>query len=62
MIIGSNIRNNARKFPKKTALLFNEVPYTYERMNREANQLSNWLLEAGLRRGETDCRQDTKDR
>ncbi len=53
--IGSNIRNNAHKWPKKTALILNETAYPYGELNSRANQIANWLLEAGFSRGDKIC-------
>jgi len=53
--IAANIKNNAHKWPKKTALIFQGNLYSYERLNKRANQLANWLLNAGFSRGDRVC-------
>lgn len=55
LIIGKNIKNNAYKWPKKAALVFEGRTYTYENLNKEANQIANWLLSAGFSRGDKIC-------
>jgi len=55
MKIGDNVKNNAKKKPKKTAIIFEGKSCTYEKLNKRANQLSNWLLRAGFSHGDKIC-------
>ena len=54
-VIADFLRRNARKFPEKTALIFNhpdgyEIKLSYEELDREANKLANALLNFGLKK------------
>jgi len=55
MKIGDNIKNNAQKWPQKTAVIFNGKITTYEQLNRRANRLANWLLREGFSHGDKIC-------
>jgi fatty-acyl-CoA synthase len=54
-VIADFLRRNARRYPEKTALIFNhpdgkEIKLTYPELEREANKLANALLELGLKK------------
>jgi len=51
MVIGDIIRRNARRFPKKTALIFEETSYTYQELDDRVNRLANGLLSLGHKKG-----------
>jgi len=42
----------ANKFPKRTAIIFEEKRFTYQEFNDRVNRFANALLHLGLRRGE----------
>jgi len=42
----------ANKFPKRTALIFEEKRFTYQEFNDRVNRFANALLRLGLRKGE----------
>jgi len=54
-VIADFLRRNARRYPEKTALIFNhpdgrEIRLTYPELDREANKVANALLELGLKK------------
>jgi fatty-acyl-CoA synthase len=52
LLIGEVVSRNARKFPGKTALLWEGGRLTYDAFNRRINSLANALLGLGIKRGE----------
>jgi acyl-CoA synthetase (AMP-forming)/AMP-acid ligase II len=52
MNIGYFLTKSARKFPKKTALIFGEKRESYEEFNNRSNRLAHGLMSLGLRKGE----------
>ena len=46
------LRGNARKFPDKTAIVFEDVRYTFKELNDRVNSLANALTDMGLRKGD----------
>ena len=55
MKIGNGIKNNAWKWPGKTAIVFNGVDTTYQELNTQANQFANFLLGEGFNHGDKIC-------
>jgi len=54
-VIADFLKRNARRYPEKTALIFNhpdgrEIKLKYPELDREANKLANALLELGLKK------------
>ena len=52
MIIGDIIRRNAKRYPKKAALIFGNSRYTFEELNSRVNSLVNGLIALGLNKGD----------
>jgi acyl-CoA synthetase (AMP-forming)/AMP-acid ligase II len=52
MNLGQNLKINAKKFPKKTALKDKSRSFTYPETNRRVNQLGHRLMELGLGKGD----------
>ncbi|MFC9728447.1 non-ribosomal peptide synthetase [Bacillus cereus] len=42
----------SQKYSNKEALVFNECSYTYSELNERANQIANYLVKKGVRKGE----------
>jgi fatty-acyl-CoA synthase len=61
--VGSWIEKWARIQPEKTALISEDVPYSYIDLNRRVNRLSNFFLDMGIKKGDRvavllrNCRQ-----
>ncbi len=54
-VIADFLRRNARKYPEKTALIFNhpngsEIKLTYGQLDQEANKFANAILNLGLKK------------
>ncbi|MFH1624285.1 MAG: AMP-binding protein [Pseudomonadota bacterium] len=45
-------KSNARRYPDKTAVIFEDTRYTYKEFNARLNRLSNALINLGLRKGD----------
>ncbi len=52
MVIGDIIRRNARRYPKKTAVISEDKRYTFKELNSRANSLANALLNMGIAKGD----------
>ncbi|MFH1624249.1 MAG: class I adenylate-forming enzyme family protein, partial [Pseudomonadota bacterium] len=52
MVIGDIIRRNAKRFPGKKALIFEETSYTFKELNERANRLANGFLNLGHKKGD----------
>ncbi len=52
MIVGESLRDQAKRRPNKTAIICNHQRLTFSELNEQANRLSNWLLERGIRKGD----------
>lgn len=52
MVIGDIIRRNAKRFPKKTALIFEETSYTFKELDDRVNRLANGLLSSVHKKGD----------
>ncbi len=52
MNVGQILTLTANKFPNRTAIIFENVRFTYQEFNWRANQFANSLLQLGLRKGE----------
>jgi acyl-CoA synthetase (AMP-forming)/AMP-acid ligase II len=49
---GEILARNARKFPGREALVFEDRRYSYQELNDKVNRLANALIEMGLGKGE----------
>lgn len=49
------VEDAALKFKDKTAIEFSTRKITYAELNRQANQLANYLLQQGIKQGDTIC-------
>jgi acyl-CoA synthetase (AMP-forming)/AMP-acid ligase II len=49
---GELLARNARKFPEREALVYEDKRYTYEELNGMVNKLANSLMELGLKKGD----------
>ena len=49
---GMLLTRNARKFPEKEALVFEDKRYTYRELNELANRLANELASRGVKKGD----------
>ena len=52
MDVGKILTLTATKFPKRTALIFEEKRFSYEEFNHRANRFAHGLLRLGLRKGD----------
>ncbi len=52
MVIGDIIKRNAKRYPKKAALIFGDSRYTFEEFNNRVNSLVNGLIALGLNKGD----------
>jgi acyl-CoA synthetase (AMP-forming)/AMP-acid ligase II len=52
MIIGDLLVRSANKFPHKTAVVSETRFLTFRELNDRVNRLANWLLDAGLSKGD----------
>ncbi|MFC1907750.1 class I adenylate-forming enzyme family protein [Chloroflexota bacterium] len=52
MLLGDIIRQNARKFPYRTAVICGETRLTYEELNSRVNRLARALLDMGMKKGD----------
>ena len=52
MLLGDIIRQNAMKFPHKTALVYGNTRLTYSELNSRVNRLANALLDIGVEKGD----------
>ena len=50
--MGQILTFTANKFPKRTAIIFEEKRFTYQEFNDRVNRFANALLRLGLRKGE----------
>ena len=46
------LAGNARRFPDKTAIVFEDVRYTFKELNDRVNSLANALTDMGLQKGD----------
>ena len=44
--------DNVKRLPNKKMVLYEEESYTFEQVNKRANQVANFALESGLKRGD----------
>jgi len=52
MLLGDIIRQNACKFPHRTAVVSGETRLTYEELNSRVNRLARALLDMGMKKGD----------
>lgn len=52
MILGDILRRNAKLYPSKIGLKFEDSSYTYFEFNERVNRLANGLLDLGLTKGD----------
>jgi acyl-CoA synthetase (AMP-forming)/AMP-acid ligase II len=52
MFLGDIVRQNAMKFPNKTAVICGDTRLTYLELNNQANRLANALLNLGVKKGD----------
>ena len=52
MDVGQILTLTANKFPNRTAIIFENIRFTYQEFNWRANQFARSLLQLGLRKGE----------
>lgn len=52
MLIHHFLENSADSYPEKTAIIHKDKRFTYLEIEKKANALANWLLDAGLNRGD----------
>lgn len=52
MTLENILRDNARKFPNRTAIVCEEVRYTFKEFNDRVNSLANALIDIGFRKGD----------
>ncbi|MCX7857114.1 MAG: long-chain-fatty-acid--CoA ligase [Deltaproteobacteria bacterium] len=52
MVVGEILARNARKFPKKEALVFEKKRATFSEVNERVNRLATTLLEMGVKKGD----------
>jgi long-chain acyl-CoA synthetase len=50
--LAQDLEENAGRFPKKTALIYESLAYTYEDLHRLSNQAGNAFLKLGIRKGD----------
>jgi len=49
MILGDIVRRNARRYPRKTAVVFGSLSFNFDEFNRRVNSMANALIDLGLR-------------
>lgn len=52
MLIHHFLENSADLYPDKTAVIHKDKRFTYLEIEKKANTIANWLLDAGLNRGD----------
>ena len=52
MILGEIVRRNARRYPHKTAVVFQDKRFTFKEFNNRVNSLTNALLDMGMGKGD----------
>jgi acyl-CoA synthetase (AMP-forming)/AMP-acid ligase II len=52
LLLADTLRQNAVKYPQKTALIFEDSNLTYASLNQRVNSLAHALLSLGLQKGE----------
>ena len=52
MLVHEFLEKTTKRFPDKTALIFQDQRLTYKQINEKANQLAHALLDAGLKKGD----------
>lgn len=52
LTVGELFLNSVIKYPKKTAIIFEDRPFTFEEFNARINRLANGLLSLGLTKGD----------
>ncbi|RLC69890.1 MAG: hypothetical protein DRI26_08200, partial [Chloroflexi bacterium] len=52
MVFGDILRQNAKKLPAKTALVYRDTRLSYSELNDRVNRLAQALLGLGLRKGD----------
>jgi len=52
MVIGEIITRNARRYPNKTALVFEGSTFTFKEFNERVNSLTNALTDRGVKKGD----------
>jgi acyl-CoA synthetase (AMP-forming)/AMP-acid ligase II len=50
--LGACLERNAARFPTRPALLFEDVAFTHDELNRRVNQYSHYLAARGITKGE----------
>ncbi len=50
MILGDIVKRNARRYPRKTAVVFGSLSFNFDEFNRRINSVANALIDLGLRR------------
>ncbi len=51
--ISQKIEENAMNFPNNIAVIFENSSYTYDELNKKANQFANYLITLGVNKGDT---------
>lgn len=49
-VVADLLKRSAYRYPEKTALIYNDLSYTYTELDAECNRFANALLAAGLQR------------
>ena len=52
MITSDIPRRNARRYPDKTAVIFEDTRYTFKELNDRVNSMANALVDMGLKKGD----------
>ena len=52
MVFGDIVKGNARRYPNKLALVFENNRYTFKEFNERTNRLANALLDMGVKKGD----------
>ena len=52
MSIGNIVSRNAMRFPDREALVYEDIRYTWTRLNERVNRLADVFLSMGLRKGD----------
>jgi acyl-CoA synthetase (AMP-forming)/AMP-acid ligase II len=52
MLLGELVQKNAKLFPRKTAVIFEDKRFTWAELDERVNRLANALLNLGVRRGD----------
>jgi len=51
-LLGEALLNSEKKYPKKTAIIFKNIKYSYSQLKASAENLASFLIQSGLNKGD----------